>query len=198
MYKTLHHIKLIGEAFWREVVDRQARRGAYEMTRATDKGLVEIRPAAGSYVQLDFRPPAEYSGELADYEGRAWLVGGNLAALIGADDTGRLTFEEGETEKTISLEGGYIPVGGHKVYILFNRAGSGGSKMNYQFNYGAINFMHTYGPTNSVMASAPTGVYDRTETVAYNFTTDRDRTLKSITISRTASQVQDGSAMRLV
>ena len=198
MYKTLHHIKLIGETFWREVVDRQARRGAYEMTRATDNGLVEIRPAAGSYVQLDFRPPAEYSGELADYEGRAWLVGGNLAALIGADDTGLLTFEEGETEKTISLEGGYIPVGGHKVYILINRAGSGGSKMNYQFNYGAIDSMHTYGPTHSMMASAPTGVYYRTETVAYNFTTDRDRTLKSITISRTASQVQDGSVMRLV
>lgn len=194
MYKTLHHIKLIGETFWREVVDRQARRGAYEMTRATDKGLVEIRPAAGSYVQLDFRPPAEYSGELADYEGRAWLVGGNLAALIGADDTGRLTFEEGETEKTISLEGGYIPVGGHKVYILINRAGFGHSKMNYEFIYGSKVYGTAYASSHSISATVPSAFYYRTETLAYNFTgaDDLNRTLKGIRISRTASDATIG------
>lgn len=194
MYKTLHHIKLIGETFWREVVDRQARRGAYEMTRETDNGLVEIRPAAGSYVQLDFRPPAEYSGELADYEGRAWLVGGNLAALIGADDTGRLTFEEGETEKTISLEGGYIPVGGHKVYILINRAGFGHSKMNYEFIYGSKVYGTAYASSHSISATVPSAFYYRTETLAYNFTgaDDLNRTLKGIRISRTASDATIG------
>ena len=191
MYKTLHHIKLIGENFWREVVDRQARRGAYEKYDASVYGVTELFPAMDSYVQVDFTVPSSYKGNPEDYTTKAYLVEGSLGGLIGILEP-TIMFAEGETEKILSLEGGSIPVGAHLLKIVVNRRGDNGSKMNYKFSFGSKREGTAYPDAYSAMLTAPSGEYSEYDTLTYNYryTPEQYRTLKSITITRTA---QSGS-----
>ena len=196
MRHTQHHIKWFHEEFWREIVDRNGRKGAYSMTRETERGIVEIRPRKGSEIALTFELPEGYTGEPADYTGKAYLVEGNLAALLGAEGE-TLTFAEGQEAMELWLTGRAIPVGGHVLNAVINRKGQGGTKMDYQFSFASSEPGTAYPGRASTVVSPPSQDYDRFDTLKIDYTGENDigRMIERVRITRTPKYVDVNGVM---
>lgn len=165
MIHTIHHLRTVGEDFWREVTDMQARAGAYELRRDVAGGIAEVRPKEGSDVHLRFAPPASYTGDRASYHGRAWLVEGNLLALWGVTEE-TVTFKAGERVIDLYADGAEkprIPMKGRCVTVTEHYQGMASD--------GVKSYAWMFSPygekRNSILTQ--TKEYDKTTTITYDY-----------------------------